>query len=91
MPKCMITGCDLKIEDSFIHGDLWEDGNVWIFNAVGNPKAAPSHSAANVIEIFHDGHHNYFERRNVFVFQKLHSTLNDHAYNYLNKHEDEKY
>ena len=89
MPKCMITGCDLKLNDNFIHGDLWEDGNVWIFNAVGDFREKSLDS--RWVEIINEDHHNYFERRNVFVFQKLHSTLNDHAYNYLNKHEDEKY
>lgn len=87
MPKCMITGCGLEIAGLHIHGDLWEDGNVWIFNAVGEFSETPHDH--KIVSVFHDNHHNYFERRNVFIFQKLHSTLNDHAYNYLNRHEDE--
>ena len=89
MPKCMITGCELKIGNSTIHGDLFEEGYVWIFNAVGHLEEKDLYFQAKVIEIMDDEHLNYFERRNVFVVAKLHTTLNDYAYNYLNKHEDE--
>ncbi len=85
MPKCMITGCDLEIAGQFIHGDLWEDGNVWIFNAVGDFREVPSGWTEKVVSVFDEDHKNYFERRNVFVFQKLHSTLNDAAQAYITR------
>ena len=85
MPKCMITGCDLEIAGSFIHGDLWEDGNVWIFNAVGDFREEPSGWTERIITILDDTHKNYFERRNVFVFQKINASLNDAAHQYLTR------
>ena len=89
-PKCLITGCDLYAPDAlqFVHGDLFELGSVFIFNAV---TQAGGHTAWDSeidnlddrfiqIEFFASDH---FERRGVFVIPKEHAQVSLAAAEYM--------
>jgi len=83
MSKVVIIECALSLpSDRFFWGDLWEEGDCWVFNACGdedgmdelpysNPKTLTSHTDW------------YFQRRNVFVISKALSELNQEAKDYL--------
>jgi hypothetical protein len=89
VPLCLITGCDLVSPlrpDTHYHGDLWELGDVYIFNAVesgghgrlliGKPSA--KHLATDLTTA------EYFERRGVFVIPKSQAFLSPAAEEYIN-------
>jgi hypothetical protein len=80
-PRRIITGCDLVQGDEVLHGDLWELGDSYIFNAVGDFRSRPP--SPRHIALFSDNHLNYFERRNVFVFLKASAQLSFEAAAYL--------
>ena len=83
MAECMITGCDLHYEEGYIHGDLFESGDNWIFNAVGEPsEEAPGYAGGKLLSVLGD---KYFERRNVFVIRKDNAILNQIAVEYLKR------
>lgn len=94
-PECVITGADLVVfgEGKAVHGDLHTMGDVYIFNAVldGGGDIAWKHgiTAADFIEtdckVVGVNSSHYFERRGVIVFSKTSATLNDAAFQYLNK------
>ena len=85
-PNCIITGCTLVFERQQQHGDLFELGDTWIFNACGEPKECGHFlPAGNVIMIHGDFHQNYFERRNVYVFLKDSASLSPDAKKYIAK------
>lgn len=81
-PTCIITGCSLfDVEDSFwMHGDLFEMGDVYIFNAT--PKSSNEPTSPRQLRI-NDGA-DFFTRRDVYVIPKLCATLNPEAERYIN-------
>lgn len=92
MAECIITGCELldKHGGRQVHGDLWQSGDCFIFNACLDLKGETAwvyipwaEEGRKVVTI--DWAVNYFERRGVIVFEKLHSTLNQVARDYINK------
>ena len=88
-PNCIITGCNLIFagSNSWQHGDLWEVGETYIFNAVGELHGYPYPSILEhcSIVLAESSHHNYFERRNVYVFAKAVAVLVGCAVEYVAK------
>jgi hypothetical protein len=83
-PNCIITGCDIQILMHWQHGDLWELADCYIFNAVGDMQHGDRFSSEhNCLLVQEDLHHNYFERRNLFVVAKAEAQLNPAAQAYL--------
>lgn len=86
--ETIITGCDLCGPGFIAHGDLWEFGDTWIFNAVGDERLWEGNYES---EEFHptdkrltlDYELNYWERRGVFILQRDTSLLNWDARAYL--------
>lgn len=86
--KTIITGCDLHGPGFIAHGDLWEVGDMWLFNAVGNEAMWEEnadredfHQSPCVVVLDYES--NYWERRGVFVFQRDTSLLNEAAKQYI--------
>lgn len=81
-PTCIITGCSLYDTDARVwrHGDLWEMGDVYIFNATQEANDDPTHRRQLIINDFAD----FFTRRDVYVIPKLCATLNPEAERYIN-------
>lgn len=81
-PTCIITGCDLVCGDFTQYGDLWEMGDVYIFNAVGEPsyEDIPGDKFLKIADSFRQ---NYFERRNVYVVCKSEADLSYAARQYV--------
>lgn len=85
MATCMITGCGLQIYPEYqFWGDLWEEGDCWVFNACGSDEglSSPLNHTAPILNVLCTS---YFQRRNVFVISKDNSALNAAATKYLNK------
>ena len=88
-PDCIITGCDLVTESFWQHGDLFQLGDVYVFNACGEPEFVEYRSAhsrlasVRYLEIAGSLHRNYFERRNVYVVAKSQATLSPAAREYV--------
>jgi hypothetical protein len=82
-PRCIITGCQLTAPGFTQHGDLWELGEVFIFNACGEPDYGGGTTSDKVLEVHDSNHDNYFERHNVYVVSKLDATLNGVAQAYI--------
>jgi len=87
MSRVVITGCGLHITPDYqFWGDLWEEGDCWIFNACGSEDGLDGPQSLRpdqcILTCFAD---NYFQRRNVFVIEKSHATLNKPARDYLCK------
>jgi len=79
MAKVIITGCGLSLSPTYqFWGDLWEEGDCWIFNACGDEDglsgALPPER--KILEVFCTS---YFQRRNIFVIHKSLATLNKAA------------
>lgn len=90
---CKITGCGLVAAHSelWVHGDLYEYGNCWVFVAVtgeGNLPAwyRPEHKLRppekKFLVVLGD---NYFERKGVFVVPKVQANLSPEAEAYIAK------
>lgn len=83
---CIITGCDLyDIEHNrWAHGDLFEYGDCFVFNAVVGTKGHVAWRTEQwgdkFVALIHP---NYFERRGVFVIPKSSSQLNQAARDYI--------
>ena len=84
-PKCIITGCELACLHWHQHGDLWELGDSYIFNAVGEPSYDTELLPEKVLFIRGLSHNNYFERRNVYVVSKSEATLSRAAEAYIQR------
>jgi hypothetical protein len=92
MAKTMITGCALidLYREMHCWGDLWEEDDVWVFNAVtvqGETAWASIESLGHgqkavTIDKPYFGAH-MFERRGVIVVAKRHCTLNHAAKEYI--------
>ena len=85
MARPVITGCGLAFEfGSHYWGDLWEEGDCWLFNACGSEEGLdePLEDSQRILYV-PVATHIYFERRNVFVIQKTHAELNQAAKEYL--------
>jgi len=83
----MITGCGLAVSLEYhFWGDLWEEGDCWIFNATGSEEGldAPLNPNAKILYLTFSNVH-YFQRRNVFVIHKGDAILNTPAVKYLEK------
>lgn len=93
MPKTLITGCDLYVEaeGKWVHGDLWEVGGTYVFNAcLKDGEAAWQRGVPNayqvlLISILESFSQNYFERRGVIVVEKRYVMLNDNARVYIGR------
>lgn len=85
-PECIITGCEFMSAGGYVHGDLHQLGDVYIFNAAtgaqGNMEWAygPPHKGAKVLW---DSCGMYFERRGVIIIAKAGAILNQAAQDYL--------
>jgi hypothetical protein len=84
MAAVVITGCGLVFEFGSHHwGDLWEEGDCWIFNACGSEEGLSEPLTGTEKILYVSGDRNYFQRRNVFVIHKLAAELNQAAKDYL--------
>lgn len=90
-PKCIITGCDMIAADTdqIVHGDLWELGDSYIFNAVlydGEAYWQDHHPTGSVPKaiLINKITDRYFERRGVFVIHKDVAELTTIAQEYIN-------
>lgn len=86
--ETIITGCDLLGPGFTAHGDLWEFGDVWIFNAVGSDEQWAENCESETFQhadkfVALDYELNYFERRGVFIFQRDTSLMNEAAKKYV--------
>ena len=84
MAAVVITGCGLALEfGSHYWGDLWEEGDCWIFNACGSEEGLdePLEDTQKILDV--SGDSSYFQRRNVFVIHKNVAELNLAATEYL--------
>lgn len=84
-PHVIITGCTLECGSFTQHGDLWELGDVYIFNATGEPSYGKVVLTHKTLIINDQNHTTYFERRNVYVVNKEDATLNQAAQDYIRK------
>lgn len=82
-PRCIITGCTLIYAGTWQSGDLFELGDIYIFNAVGEPQYEGEPFYERAVILADIPHQTYFERRDVFVFAKSAAALNDKAKAYL--------
>ena len=85
MAAVVITGCGLALEFGSHHwGDLWEEGDCWIFNACGEEDGLDD-PLEDLQRILYVSEHcrDYFQRRNVFVIPKFDAKLNQAAKEYL--------
>jgi len=80
MAKCIITGCALQLPDGYVWGDLFEEGDCFIFNGSGDVQYDEKFLEEKMLIVLFDY---YFERRNVFVILKSKSTLNEKALKYI--------
>lgn len=82
----IITGCGLTINSEFrIWGDLWDAGDVYIFNACGDAEGLPQPFSDTTKQLIVPdlAPATYFQRRNVFVISKYDSHLNPAALHYV--------
>jgi len=85
MARVVITGCGLSLSPDYqFWGDLWEEGDCWVFNACGSEDGlnTPLNPMSNILSVKDT---KYFQRRNVFVIRKREATLNDAAKVYLSE------
>lgn len=85
MANIFITGCGLSLAPDYqFWGDLWEEGDCWIFYACGDERGLsdPLSPHAKILEVFTTS---YFQRRNVFVIHKSLTTFNSAARAYILK------
>jgi len=85
--KCLITGCQLRGPEFIQRGDLFELGECYVFNACGEPQYVwgMRDLAPHAVVLSDPGHQNYFERRNVYVFNKADARLTPEATAYIAK------
>ena len=84
MAAVVITGCGLVFEfGSHYWGDLWEEGDCWIFNACGSEEGLDEPLEDTQRILYVSGDSSYFQRRNVFVIHKNVAELNLAATEYL--------
>ena len=84
MAAVVITGCGLALEFGSHHwGDLWEEGDCWIFNACGSEEGLDEPLEDTQRILYVSGDSSYFQRRNVFVIHKNVAELNLAATEYL--------
>lgn len=88
--SCVITGCGLldTAHNRWAHGDLWESGDSWIFNAVMDDGretrwTPPPPDAANRKHLIIVRHSQPFERRGVLVVPKRWCVLSQLASEYI--------
>lgn len=85
MSRVVITGCGLILSPNYqFWGDLWEEGDCWIFNACGDEDGLDEPLNPNANALIVEGTE-YFQRRNVFVISKFTAALNVPAVSYLAK------
>ena len=85
MARVVITGCGLSLSPRYeFWGDLWEEGDCWVFNACGDEDGlgTPLNPQDKILSVKDT---NYFQRRNVFVIRKREAVLNEVAKTYLSK------
>lgn len=89
MAKCVITGCGLDIGGQYFWGDLHEQGDQWIFNAVVDRTGEAATVERGFILPRPSLHTSTaapsFERRGLFIIPKATSELNQIAQEYLSK------
>lgn len=87
MSTCIITGCVLRAGGAWVGGDLYEEGDCYVFNTIRD-------SSGYEADWQYDGEHpfyrkeveftgNYFECSGVVVCAKGRATLNAEARAYL--------
>lgn len=89
--RTIITGCDLLVPSYSTkltaHGDLWQVGNVWVFNAVlgedGEARWNIQPRPRFLVTLGRET--NYFERRGVFVFPQYAADLSPEATQHIEK------
>jgi hypothetical protein len=86
MPKCLITGCYLYVENEnkAVYGDLHQLGDVYVFNAClqdGETAWVPIKPYQNTKCLVITGE--YFERRGVIVVAVCDAEVNATALEYL--------
>lgn len=90
--SCIITGCELVVtfEGYHIHGDLFDEGSSYIFNAegckreyVGPTKLLEILATCKALRV---NGNNYFEKRGLYVINKHAARLNHKAQEYINEH-----
>lgn len=92
--RCLITGAGLYLGDGVgYHGDLHEEGDCYIFNAV----LRQDHPDSLLLQVSPTGDRtlamrpeapHFFERRGVCVIPKESAYLSDGAFAYINKERD---
>lgn len=85
-PRCVITGCALLRQGSWVAGDLFDADTHWVFN--GNIRNGAAIAWQPAAPVPHYQKHitlegEYFERRGVFVVHKSAATLNPAAIDYI--------
>lgn len=87
MARPVIIGCGLQVYPGHQYwGDLWEEGDCWIFNASGDSEGLPHPLSPDGRTLFLSPYgEDYFERRNVFVVSKALAFLSLAAQHYLSK------
>lgn len=91
MARPIITGCELfdEARGTFVHGDLWEEGECYVFNAVLNGRdaawtfEAPGENPKVLTIHGYSYQPPFFERRGVIAVAKKFCSLNDEAKEYL--------
>ena len=100
-PSVLITGCNLVDPSSnrIVHGDLWECGDTYFFNAVLSPinrSIGATEAAWEPLDLTPDQLRdyriitikpevNFFERRGIILFPKAWGQLNTGALKYLKR------
>lgn len=83
--QCIITGCALVNDGRWVAGDLFDAGSHYVFNGnMDRETSAPEWLHINSL------HYNkrlepsgWFEKRGVFVINKVHANLNEAACEYI--------
>jgi len=83
MTTCVITGCALSLPDgSWVWGDLFQEGDCWVFNASNDPVEETITPGAKILSVLSD---EYFERRRVYVIKMVDAHPNRRAADHMRK------
>ncbi len=88
-PRCVITGCALILDGSWVAADLFDIGDWWLVNA--NHQIGDSGGVNTQWSVGEPPHHSkhitiigpYWERRAVFLVNKSRMALNREALKHL--------
>lgn len=84
MADCLITGCSLVdfTHSTEHHGDLHQQGDQYIFNAVGEPWMFEGLPKSNRY-LAYNPFGQVFSRRNLYIISKADTVLSPDAENYI--------